>query len=283
MAAANVDLDITLLNDLANAGIRFAHTNSWDDISEQRAVHRVLICLPSGFRGYERVISVCERTTVAIYRNLRDIVNHLKNATAVKTVIFVTPTSDDAYTAEDWQGLSMALIGAARSGAKLYALSGPRGEQAWQTHRRDTKKMFNIIRESAAANQGSVVTLYSEVPSISEPFACLGENSRPYPGAVYPAKAVKSFLAAVQNYVAPYVQERLYEFREEPLGRKAAYRDKRRRVHEEERGARNFGWRYEEGGARGGPRSRENNDRMQHRRGSRGRFAPYSKYCHKFC
>lgn len=108
----------------------------------------------------------------------------------------------------------MALTRVARLGTKLVAVSSPRGETAWNAHRKDTHEMFEVIRESAAAMRSNVITMFTLVPSLNEPFACLGEKSRSSEVVVYPAETVKSFLTALQKYVAPYVRAgkgRLYE------------------------------------------------------------------------
>lgn len=137
--------------------------------------------------------------------------------------------------------------------------------------------MFELIRESAGANRSNVLVLYSEVPSIGEPFACLGEKSRPYAGAVYPTMAVKSFLTALQSYVAPYVHGALYEFRKEPLGRKVAYRNKKRSMQEGMGDTtKHSGWKFNDRL----PRNREQQGRGGSRGGGRARFAPYSKCRH---
>ncbi|VDO63634.1 unnamed protein product [Heligmosomoides polygyrus] len=98
MAASEVDMD--LLNDLANAGIRFARTHSWEDVAEKGASPKVLICLPAGFRRYDRVATADGNSNMVIYSSLKDIVNHVKKAAALKTLIFVTPTSEESYEAE---------------------------------------------------------------------------------------------------------------------------------------------------------------------------------------
>ncbi|VDL70828.1 unnamed protein product [Nippostrongylus brasiliensis] len=85
----------------------------------------------------------------------------------------------------------MVLTGVVRFGVKLIAVIRPRGEQGWQAHRKDARKMFGRIRGAAAADENNVSTLYTKVPSIVGPSACLGERMRPYAGAVYPAAIVK--------------------------------------------------------------------------------------------
>ncbi|EYC40425.1 hypothetical protein Y032_0612g656 [Ancylostoma ceylanicum] len=119
----------------------------------------------------------------------------------------------------------------------------PRGEAAWSTHRKDTHDMFEVVRDSAAAMRSNITTMFTLVPSLNEPFACLGEKNRSSEVAVYPAEAVKSFFAALQKYVAPYVRTGkagLYEVFEHPTDRAKAYREKKAQKSEGDCTYRNF-------------------------------------------
>ncbi|VDP34621.1 unnamed protein product [Heligmosomoides polygyrus] len=71
MAASEVDMDINLLNDLANSGIRFARTHSWEDVAEKGASQKVSIRLPAGFRGYDRVATADGNSNMVIYSSLK--------------------------------------------------------------------------------------------------------------------------------------------------------------------------------------------------------------------
>ncbi|EYC13631.1 hypothetical protein Y032_0043g826 [Ancylostoma ceylanicum] len=227
----NVNIDITQLNDLANSGVRFAQTHVWEDVDIRGPVRKTVLFVPCGLRGYARCLRLEEGVSVIVYDSLKDVITSLRNTTNLSNCIFLTPTTDKPYDASEWQALAMAMTTVARLGAKLVAVSSPRGEAAWTTHRKDTYDMFEVIKESAATMRSNITTMFTLVPSLSEPFACLGEKNRSSEVAVYPAEAVKSFFTALQKYVAPYVRvgrAGLYEVFQHPTDRARAYKEKKK-------------------------------------------------------
>ncbi|VDO97754.1 unnamed protein product [Heligmosomoides polygyrus] len=71
--------------------------------------------------------------------------------------------------------------------------------------------------------RSNVVVTYGAVPSITEPFACLGESTRNAAVSVYLAHAAKAFLSLVQDLLMPIVKEELYQILKQPQSRKFAY------------------------------------------------------------
>ncbi|EYC35032.1 hypothetical protein Y032_1180g3735 [Ancylostoma ceylanicum] len=229
----NVNMEITQLNDLANAGIRFALEHSWEDCRLNIAKRTTLI-LPSGFRGYRRVMHLEPNMNVIIYRDLSDIPRELINMNGLRTCIFVTPTTDRPCSKSEWLSLGMAFTNVVRQGVKLIAVSGPRGEMAWTQNRKDAIDMLDIVRDAATAMRNNVVTTFSSVPSIAEPFACLGESTRCSAGSAYPAHSTKAFLAAMHNYVRPHLSGNIYKLLDQPLDREKAYKEKKRALRDNE-------------------------------------------------
>lgn len=227
-----VDMELAQLNDLTNTGIRYAMTHSWEEISIEGPKKQTLIMVPNGVRGCARVLRAEDNVTISAYRDLRNAATTVRDHKDVGVCIFVTPTSEKPYDAAEWQALAMTMTKVARCGGKLLLVSGPRGEQAWEKNRSDAHSMFEVIRSAATAVKGNVVSLFSTVPSMTEPLACLGESNRPSEVAVYPAQSTKAYFKALQDFLAPHVRGRLYELLSEPVPRKAAYKDKRRILHE---------------------------------------------------
>ncbi|KIH58684.1 zinc knuckle, partial [Ancylostoma duodenale] len=191
-------------------------------------IRKTVILAPSGFRGYERLLKTKEGVDIIIYRDLKDVINAVGTVEGMHTCISLTPTSEKPYDAKKWQTLAVALTSLVRLGTKLLAVSSPRGEAAWSTHRKNTLDMFNIIRQSAAAMRRNVVTMFSPVPSLNEPFACLGEDNRSTENSVYPAQAIRAFMKTLQGHVAPHIKGGLYQLLDQPLSREDAYRLKKR-------------------------------------------------------
>ncbi|KAL6738325.1 hypothetical protein Aduo_011885 [Ancylostoma duodenale] len=227
-AKDDVNLEISQLNDLANSGIRYASTHSWDDVISRGARNSTIIFLPSGFRGFARVLKTEPEVTIVIYNELHDIPAELSAAHGARTCIFVTPTSEKPYDKAEWCALGMAFTNIVRGGVKLIAISGPRGESAWGQNRKDATDMLDVVKDASVAMRSNVVTTFSSVPSMSEPFAVLGENTRSSPTSVYPAQAAKSFLVAMHSYLRPHLSGTIYTTMEQPVSRKMAYREKKR-------------------------------------------------------
>ncbi|KAL6727319.1 hypothetical protein Aduo_009207 [Ancylostoma duodenale] len=225
--------------------------------------------------GFARVLKTEPEVTIVIYDELHDIPAELSAALGARTCIFVTPTSEKPYDKAEWCALGMAFTNIVRGGVKLIAISGPRGESAWSQNRKNATDMLDVVRDASAAMRSNVVTTFSSVPSMSEPSAVLGENTRSSPTSVYPAQATKSFLVAMHSYLRPHLSGAIYTTMEQPVSRKMAYREKKRSLQngnqqsEREPAAsstyapiRNFSHSFS--GARG----------CGARRGHRGRFNP---------
>ncbi|KAL6744633.1 hypothetical protein Aduo_017552 [Ancylostoma duodenale] len=193
-----------------------------------KARNSTIIFLPSGFRGFSRVLKTEPEVTIVIYNELHDIPAELSAARGARTCIFVTPTSEKPYDKAEWCAVGMAFTNIVRGGVKLIAISGPRGESAWSQNRKDATDMLEVVRDASAAMRSNVVTTFSSVPSMSEPFAVLGENTRSSPASVYPAQAAKSFLVAMHSYLRPHLSGTIYTTMEQPVSRKMAYREKKR-------------------------------------------------------
>lgn len=222
-----IDIDRAQLNDLTNAGARYAITHIWEDVQVKGPKLQTLVLLPNGFRGYARVVMPDNTVTMSIYNDLKDAATIIRSFKDLGVCVFVTPTTERPFAADEWQGLAMAITTAVRCGSKVLAVSGPRGEAAWQQNRNDAQEMFEVVRNAAKAMKENVVTMFTSVPSITEPFACLGEHSRETMVSVYPAQAAKAFLMSLQNYVMPYIRGTLFEALQEPVSRRQAYKEKR--------------------------------------------------------
>ncbi|EYC07812.1 hypothetical protein Y032_0068g140 [Ancylostoma ceylanicum] len=145
-AKENVNIDITQLNDLANAGVRFAQTHVWEDVDIRGPVCKTVLFVPCGLRGYARCIRLEEGVSVIVYDSLKDVITSLRDTTHLSNCIFLTPTTDKPYDASEWQALSMAVTTVARLGTKLVAVSSPRGEAAVERHVRHVRGHQGVRR-----------------------------------------------------------------------------------------------------------------------------------------
>ncbi|EYC28685.1 hypothetical protein Y032_0007g3355 [Ancylostoma ceylanicum] len=102
MAGKDVDIEISQLNDLANAGVQFAQSNSWDDVNICGPVRKTVILAPGGFRGYEGILKLEEGVDIIIYSGLKDVVAAVGRVEGINTCIFLTPTSQKPYDATEW-------------------------------------------------------------------------------------------------------------------------------------------------------------------------------------
>ncbi|KAL6738186.1 hypothetical protein Aduo_011760 [Ancylostoma duodenale] len=186
-AKDDVNLEISQLNNLANSGIRYASTHSWDDVISRGARNSTIIFLPSGFRGFSRVLKTEPEVTIVIYNELHDVPAELSAACGARTCIFVTPTSEKPYDKAEWCALGMAFTNIVRGGVKLIAISGPRGESAWSQNRKDATDMLEVVRDASAAMRSNVVTTFSSVPSreraASSTYAPIRNFSHSFSGA----------------------------------------------------------------------------------------------------
>ncbi|KAL6725784.1 hypothetical protein Aduo_007813 [Ancylostoma duodenale] len=51
LASKEVDIEVSQLNDLTNAGAQFAQRNSWEDVNVCGPVRKTVILAPCGFAG----------------------------------------------------------------------------------------------------------------------------------------------------------------------------------------------------------------------------------------
>ncbi|VDP52858.1 unnamed protein product [Heligmosomoides polygyrus] len=197
-----VDIDITQVNELTNAGIRFAQGHTWDDVTVCCAKKSTIIFMPHGFRGFDRVAALKDNVVVSIYSALADVCDALRNKSSIGTCIFVTPTSDEAVDESQWMRFSSVLAAVARDGIKLIAVCGPQGERGWQQNRQKAAEAFSFVREAAAAMKHNVVTMFGHVPEFAEPFTVMGAVPRTSSREPYPLVLVKEFFKKLQEYVA---------------------------------------------------------------------------------
>ncbi|VDO19841.1 unnamed protein product [Heligmosomoides polygyrus] len=59
-----MEMDIEQLNYLANAGICYALTHSWEDITIEGAKRRTLVLVPDDLRGFARVVAPAQNVTI---------------------------------------------------------------------------------------------------------------------------------------------------------------------------------------------------------------------------
>ncbi|KAL6733070.1 hypothetical protein Aduo_003756 [Ancylostoma duodenale] len=180
-----VSIDITQLNDLTNAGIRFAQAHTWDEVSVKGAVKSTLLLLPFGFRGYERVAAAAENVVVHVYRSLMDVCDFLRKGMSVGVCIFVLPAMVDSIEETHWVRLSTVFAAQVRQGVKVVAVSGPQGEGTWDTYRQKTIDAFEWIRGAAATMRQNVVTMFGQTPAFAEPCAAMGSAPRMTPMEAY--------------------------------------------------------------------------------------------------
>ncbi|VDP17367.1 unnamed protein product [Heligmosomoides polygyrus] len=222
-----VDIDITQVNELTNAGIRFAQGHTWDDVTVCCAKKATIIFMPHGFRGFDRVAALKDNVVVSIYSALADICDALRNKSSIGTCIFVTPTSDEAIDESQWMRFSSVLAAVARDGIKLIAVCGPQGERGWQQNRQKAAEAFSFVREAATAMRHNVVTMFGHVPEFAEPFTVMGAVPRTSSREPYPPVLVKEFFKKLQEYVAGHTQL-LFDLYDQPIDRVKAYKLRKR-------------------------------------------------------
>ncbi|VDL69005.1 unnamed protein product [Nippostrongylus brasiliensis] len=122
----------------------------------------------------------------------------------------------------------MALAAAARRGVKILAVSGPKGENTWDTHRRHMIETMETVRQAAAAMRANVISLLSQIPSIDEPFVAMGFHKRKTPSEQFPPEAVRNFLLELQKYVVAHVRTELFHPRNKVLNRVQLYKMRKR-------------------------------------------------------
>ncbi|KAL6726400.1 hypothetical protein Aduo_008373 [Ancylostoma duodenale] len=192
------NIDIAQINDLTNAGIRFAGAHSWSEIVVRNAVKSTLVFLPFGFRGYDRIVAAGENVKIHLYKSLHDICETLKGVTG-GTCIFVSPTT-----------------------------VGPR-------NRNKTIEMFKIMREAAAASGHNIVTMFGQTPAFTEPCVTMGSAPRMTPDEAYSVHLIKQFLVALQEYVAGHIHHDLFVVFPKPIDRTKFYKYKKRMDPEQAR------------------------------------------------
>ncbi|KAL6739495.1 hypothetical protein Aduo_012941 [Ancylostoma duodenale] len=208
---AGLNIDITQLNDLTNAGIRFAQAHTWDEVSVKGAVKSTLLLLPFGFRGYGRV-GAWPKTLF------------LRKGMSVGVCIFVSPAMVDSIEETHWVRLSTVFAAQVRQGVKVVAVSGPQGEGTWDTYRQKTIDVFERIRGAAATMRQNVVTMFGQTPAFAEPCAAMGSAPRMTPMEAYPVHLIKKFLLSLQSFVAGHVQQKLFDIFDKPVNRTKFYK-----------------------------------------------------------
>ncbi|KAL6724212.1 hypothetical protein Aduo_019119 [Ancylostoma duodenale] len=127
-------------------------------------------------RVYEQILKTEEGVYIIIYRDLKDLTNAVGIVKGMHACIFPYTDVGKTVRRNGVAGPTMALTWVGLS-TKLLAVSSPRGEAAWSTHRKHTSDMLDVIRESAAAMRRNVVTMFNPVLLLNEPFACLSEDT----------------------------------------------------------------------------------------------------------
>ncbi|KAL6731892.1 hypothetical protein Aduo_002712 [Ancylostoma duodenale] len=234
------NIDIAQINDLTNAGIRFAGAHSWSEIVVRNAVKSTLVFLPFGFRGYDRIVAAGENVKIHLYKSLHDICETLKGVTG-GTCIFVSPTTVGPIEESAWLRLSTVFAAQARQGTKVISVCGPRGEQAWERNRNKTIEMFKIMREAAAASGHNIVTMFGQTPAFTEPCVTMGSAPRMTPDEAYSVHLIKQFLVALQEYVAGHIHHDLFVVFPKPIDRTKFYKYKKRMNPEQAREVRGDG------------------------------------------
>lgn len=87
---------------------------------------------------------------VLLYDNPYDVFSNLRARSGIRACIFVSPISQLPFDPEHWVSLATTLAYFARQGAKLIAVSRPRGDATWETDRQKTVDSFNVIRDSCS-------------------------------------------------------------------------------------------------------------------------------------
>ncbi|WKY12400.1 hypothetical protein Q1695_003742 [Nippostrongylus brasiliensis] len=163
---ASTKIEVAQLNDLTNAGVRFALTHSWDDVELHGPRPQVLLLLPGGFRNFGRIVKPEDTVTMAVYRDLKDACSIIAGCKDIGVCIFVTPTTERPCNAAEWQGLAMAITATVRCGTKMLAVSSPRGEAAWDQNRKDALEMVNVVKSAAMAMKNNVIPMFDLIPSL---------------------------------------------------------------------------------------------------------------------
>ncbi|RCN37072.1 zinc knuckle [Ancylostoma caninum] len=152
-------VNVEQLNDLANAGIVHAMNHNWDEVE-----------IRAGFRCYERVIkNLSDDTKILLYDVVKEVYGGIRMYPALKSCVFVSSTSDVPVDAKEWNALASTLASYTRRGTKIIALSGPRGDAAWEWNRNKTITTFEVVKEAAAAMRSNVVIMLGRIPQMSEP------------------------------------------------------------------------------------------------------------------
>ncbi|EYB84693.1 hypothetical protein Y032_0311g2130 [Ancylostoma ceylanicum] len=224
LSNAGLNIDITQLNDLNNAGIRFAQAHTWDEIAIKGAVKSTVIFLPFGFRDFQRVAAAAENVVIHVYKTLTDVCDFLRTEPSVGVCVFVSPATADAIEENQWIRLSTVLAAQARQGMKIIAVSGPQGEGTWNTYRQKTIEVFDWIRGAAATMRQNIVTMFGQTPAFAEPCATMGSAPRMAPIEAYHVHLVKEFLISLQSYVAGHVQQKLFDVFDKPVNRTKFYK-----------------------------------------------------------
>ncbi|KAL6726385.1 hypothetical protein Aduo_008362 [Ancylostoma duodenale] len=227
-----IGLSLTQINELTNAGIRYAQVHSWQEAPELEEGVNTLLILPSGFRSYGRIVKLSNEVEVFLYDNLEGVVVELRGREKLKMCVFVSPTADHPYDQNDWMSFAARLAFFVRHGTKAVALSGPRGDMAWDVNRQKTIDAFNIVRDMASAMKANVITMLSTIPHLGEPFASMGEHKKPRKDDAYPVTAIKPFFDKLNQQLAAHVTP-LFVIRENPIGRSSVYKERKRQQAED--------------------------------------------------
>ncbi|VDO68029.1 unnamed protein product [Heligmosomoides polygyrus] len=81
-----------------------------------------------------------------------------------------------AFDQKDWMNFASKMAALVRQGMIAVAISGSRGDTAWELNRQRTVDVFNVIRDIAVTAANNLEIMFGTVPQMCEPCASMGDH-----------------------------------------------------------------------------------------------------------
>ncbi|KIH43157.1 hypothetical protein ANCDUO_26843, partial [Ancylostoma duodenale] len=141
-------IPIEQLNEINNEAVKFAKTNSWEEIAATADRTKVVVLLPDPFRNANTAFKKQENVERLIYRSIFEIGSMLE-ATDAQKCILVGPTTDVTPPKRDWCKLPSSLANAARNCVSIVVVAPPKEDNAYFQNRIEMNNSIEIARNAA--------------------------------------------------------------------------------------------------------------------------------------
>ncbi|KIH69155.1 zinc knuckle [Ancylostoma duodenale] len=197
-------IPIEQLNEINNEAVKFAKTNSWEELATTADQMKVVVLLLDPFRNVNTAFKEQQNVERLIYRSIE--IGSMLEATDAQKCILVGPTTDVTPPKRDWCKLSSSLANAARNGVSIVAVAPPRGDNAYFQKRIEMNNSIEIARNAAVLMKQNIVSLIPMVENGNEPSHGPGAHPRKSGSESYSKDVMKEFFSCLQEYVRAQIQ-----------------------------------------------------------------------------